>query len=84
MSSKRICVAFPKELLETLDGIAKKERKTRTALLREAVQQYAENSKLSGVRKFLREWSDEEVAQWLKQDKRSEKIVRTIRTRRAG
>jgi predicted transcriptional regulator len=84
MSSRKICVAFPKKLLETIDRIAKKQKRTRSALLREAVQQYAEGVRLRDVRRFLREFSDEEVARWLKQDRRSEKVVRAIKAKRAG
>jgi predicted transcriptional regulator len=84
MSSRKISVAFPKELVETMDRIAKKEKRTRSALLQEAVKQYAEGVRLRGVRKFLREFSDEEVARWLDQDERSEKLVQAIRAKRAG
>jgi predicted transcriptional regulator len=83
-SSRKICVEFPKELLETLDRIAKKEKKTRSVLLQEAAEQYAEGVRLRGASKFLREWSDEEVDRWLKQDKDSEKVVRMIRAKRVG
>jgi predicted transcriptional regulator len=77
-------VELPKDLLEKLDGIAKKDKKTRSALLQEAVEQYTEDDRLRGAREFLREWSDEEVDRWLKQDKNSEKVVRMIRAKRVG
>ncbi len=60
------------------------EKKTRSALLQEAAEQYAEGVRVRDARKFLREWSDEEVTQWLKEDKDSEKNVRAIKAKPAG
>ncbi|GAB4345101.1 MAG: hypothetical protein Kow0099_25090 [Candidatus Abyssubacteria bacterium] len=76
-------MALLQKLLDTLDGIAKAEKTTRSAVLKEAVEQYAEGVRVRDAHKFLREWSDEEVAEWLKEDKDSEKVVRTIKAKRA-
>ena len=42
MTTATVNVSFPKQLLKTMDRLAKREARTRSELLREAARQYVE------------------------------------------
>lgn len=54
MSSTTVNVSFSKELLRTMDAVAREEARTRSELLREAVRQYVERRRQ--IRKMFSFW----------------------------
>ena len=57
MSSTTVNVSFSKELLRTMDSVARQEARSRSELLREAVRLYVERKRR--VRKMFSFWQNQ-------------------------
>lgn len=82
MSGKTVNVSFSKELLKTMDAVAREEVRTRSELLREAVRLYVEQKRR--WKRIFAYWQQEAIRSHIKPEDVESIVTDARRLRRTS